>query len=272
MRCRDFFASWTIILLGPGSTLAQNPYVKISDRAAVERIDQGTIFNEQSAHRRSQTGVCDLVGLAFYGQEVPGGGTLASISFADGATISPDGQVALVSKINGADRNQGVFVAGRDGLLPIVIGCGGGGGSGDPGSGCGDPSPIGGTFSGLFRGTPPSAPPINGLGDVLFLADVDGGNSPRGLFLYQADTGDIRRVVAVGDPSPLGGTFSSIGPGSLNNSRQVVFLALTGSSTDGNLFLWDDDAVSKVAAAGDPAPGGGFFWRHPASEFLLDFW
>src|SRR5262249_13109819 len=51
-----------------------------------------------------------------------------------------------------------------------------------------------------------------------------------------------------------------IGPGSLNNSRQVVFLALTGFSTDGNLFLWDNGVISKVAAAGDPAPGGGFFW------------
>jgi len=260
MGCRDIFASWTIILLGAGSTLAQSPFVKMSDRAVVERVDPRATFNEQSAYRPSPTGVCDLVGLAYYGQEVPEGGTLASISFADGATISPDGQIAFVSRINGAERNQGVFVAGKAGLLPIVIGCGGGGGSGDPGSGCGDPSPIGGTFSGVFRGTPPSAPPINQIGDVLFLADVHGGDSPRGLFLYQADTGDIRKVVAVGDPSPLGGTFSSIGPGSLNNLRQVVFLALTGSSTNGNLFLWDNDAVSKVAAAGDPAPGGGFFW------------
>jgi hypothetical protein len=143
--------------------------------------------------------------------------------------------------------------------VPIAIGCGAGGGSGDPGSGCGDPSPIGGTFSGFFLGTPPSSPPINALGDILFLADVDRGDSPRGLFLYQGDTGDIRKVVAAGDSSPLG-IFTSIGPGSLNNSRQIVFLAFTGSSLDGNLFLWEDGAIRKVAAAGDPAPGGGFFW------------
>lgn len=260
MGCRAIFASWSILLLGAGSALAQNPYVKVSDRSAVERSDQRPTFSMQGAYRPLQTGACDLAGLAYYGEAVPEGGTLASISFADGATISPSGQIAFVSRINGVERNQGVFVAGKDGLIPIVIGCGGGGGSGDPGSGCGDPSPIGGTFSGVFPGTPPSAPPINQIGDVLFLADIDGGNSPRGLFLYQADTGDIRKVVAVGDPSPLGGAFSSIGPGSLNNLRQVVFLALTGSSTDGNLFLWDDGAVSKVAAAGDPAPGGGSFW------------
>ena len=94
----------------------------------------------------------------------------------------------FVASVNGAERNQGIFVADEQGLHPIAIGCGGGGGSGDPGSGCGDPSPIGGTFSGFFQGTV-FAPPINVHGDVLFMADVDGGSSPRGLFLYSSATG-----------------------------------------------------------------------------------
>src|SRR5262249_23711446 len=138
MGCRAIFASWSILLLGAGSALAQNPYVKVSDRSAVERSDQRPTFNVQGAYRPLQTAACDLAGLAYYGEAVPEGGTLASISFADGATISPSGQIAFVSRINGVERNQGVFVAGKDGLIPIVIGCGGGGGSGDPGSGCGD--------------------------------------------------------------------------------------------------------------------------------------
>jgi hypothetical protein len=249
----------TAALLTVTSAVAQTPYVITSDPGVVERLGLRAGFNDHVA-RAQRPEACDLIGLAHYGQDVPGGGTLGSIAFADGATVSSTGRIAFVSRIDGVERNQGVFSAGEDGLLPIVIGCGGGGGSGDPGSGCGDPSPIGGTFSGVFPGTPPSAPPINNIGDILFLSDIDRGNSPRGLFLYQADTGDIRKVVAVGDDSPLGGTFSSIGPGSLNNSRQVLFLALTGLSTDGNLFLWDNGVISKVAAAGDPAPGGGFFW------------
>ncbi len=259
MAGMNIVAYSTAALLTVTSAVAQTPYVLISDHGVVERLERGVGFdNHGTVAERLEA--CDLIGLAHYGQDVPGGGTLGSIAFADGATISSTGRIAFVSRIDGAERNQGIFSAGEDGLLPIVIGCGGGGGSGDPGSGCGDPSPIGGTFSGVFPGTPPSAPPINNIGDILFLSDIDRGDSPRGLFLYQADTGDIRKVVAVGDDSPLGGTFSSIGPGSLNNSRQVVFLALTGLSTDGNLFLWDDGVISKVAAAGDPAPGGGFFW------------
>ena len=253
-------ASWAATLLTATLAVAQTPFVKMSDHAIAERMDRRASFDAQSA---LNTGVRDdtseLLGLARYGQDLPGGGRLASIAFADGETISSTGRIAFVSRVDGAERNQGIFSAGEDGLVPIAMGCGGGGGSGVPGSGCGDPSPIGGTFSGLFPGTPPSAPPINNSGDILFISDIDRGDSPRGLFLYQADTGDIRKVVAVGDSSPLG-TFTSIGPGSLNNSRQVVFLALTGASNDGNLFLWDDGAVSKVVAAGDPAPGGGFFW------------
>src|SRR5712692_8502168 len=258
MAGMNIVAYSTAALLTVTSVVAQTPYVMMSDHGVVERLERVGFDNPGTVAERPEA--CDLIGLAHYGQDVPGGGTLGSIAFADGATISSTGRIAFVSRIDGTERNQGIFSAGEDGLLPIVIGCGGGGGSGDPGSGCGDPSPIGGTFSGVFPGTPPSAPPINNIGDILFLSDIDRGDSPRGLFLYQADTGDIRKVVAVGDDSPLGGTFSSIGPGSLNNSRQVVFLALTGLSTDGNLFLWDDGVISKVAAAGDPAPGGGFFW------------
>jgi hypothetical protein len=255
-------ASWAATLLTANLAVAQTPFVKMSDHAVAERMDRGASLDVQGAASSTlRDDTCELLGLARYGQDVPGGGTLGSIAFADGESINSMGRIAFVSRVDGAERNQGVFSAGGDGLVPIVMGCGGGGGSGIPGSGCGDPSPIGGTFSGLFPGTPPAAPPINGAGDILFISDVDGGFSPRGLFLYQADTGDIREVAAVGDASPVGGTFSSIGPGSLNNSRQVVFLAFTGASTDGNLFLWNDGVVSKVVAVGDPAPGGGSFWN-----------
>ena len=276
-------ASWAATLLTATSAVAQMPFVKMSDHALSERMDRGMKMSEHALSKRMDRGTgldlqralatglrddtCELLGLARYGQDVPGGGTLVSIAFADGESINSMGRIAFVSRVGGAERNQGIFSAGGDGLVPIVMGCGGGGGSGVPGSGCGDPSPIGGTFSGLFPGTPPSPPPINDSGDVLFIADIDGGSSPRGLFLYQADTGDIRKVAAVGDSSPLGGSFSAIGPGSINNSRQVVFLALTGASTDGNLFLWDDGAVSKVVAVGDPAPGGGVFWAIGTERF-----
>ena len=144
-------------------------------------------------------------------------------------------------------------------ISAIAIGCGGLGGGGDTTSMCGDASPIGGHFGGFFFGTV-FTPDINDAGDVLFLCDVNGGDSRRALFLYQAASGQIVKVAAVGDPSPIGGTFGAVGPGSINNEGKVVFLASpVGDTINSNLFMWDNGVVTKVAALGDPAPGGGTF-------------
>jgi hypothetical protein len=204
--------------------------------------------------------------IAWHGQPVPGGGTLSPVAFVNPPTINRSGRMAFFSNIDGVLRNQGVFVADQNGLTPIAIGCGGGGGSGDPGTGCGDPTPIGGTFSGMFGGTV-FAPPINDWGDVLFISDVYGGSSPRAMFLYQAAENDIIKIAAVGDPSPMGGIIGAVGPGSLNNRRQIVFLMRHPGSTDTQVFKWEGGTVTKYVAVGDPAPGGGTF-RIIAGESL----
>jgi hypothetical protein len=124
---------------------------------------------------------------------------------------------------------------------------------------CGDASPIGGHFGGFFFGNTFFTPDINDAGDVLFFCDVNGGNSRRALFLYRGASGEIVKVAAIGDPSPIGGTFGAVGPGSLNNNGQVVFLAAAVGTTNSDLFMWDKGVVTKVAAVGDPAPQGGTF-------------
>jgi hypothetical protein len=89
---------------------------------------------------------------------------------------------------------------------------------------CGDVSPIGGHFGGFFFGTF-FTPDINDAGHVLLLCDINGGDLRRALFLYRVAPGQIVKVAAIGDPSPIRGTFGAVGPGSLNNSGKVVFLA-----------------------------------------------
>ncbi|RJP32282.1 MAG: hypothetical protein C4547_14200 [Phycisphaerales bacterium] len=197
-----------------------------------------------------------LTARAWHKQPVPGGGTLNPVAYGDGASIDASGTLAFTTIIDGVPRNQGIFLADEDGLHPIAIGCGSGGGTGDPGTHCGDPTPIGGTFTGFFRGTY-FIPAVNDAGDVMFLSDVVDGPSPRGLFLYRRVEDDIIKIAAVGDPSPMGGRIGMVGPGSINNARQAVFLAYNEGSTVAQIFRWQDGAVSKVVAAGDPAPGGG---------------
>jgi len=200
--------------------------------------------------------VCSKVFRRGYGDAVPGGGSLACIAHANAGTRSGLDGTAFFSQIDGSTRNQGIFVADSAGLHAIAVGCGGGGGSGSPGTGVGDPSPLGGTFSGMFGGTF-FAPGTNRNGDVLFMSDVDGGSSPRGLFLYQASAQSIVKVAAVGDPSPAGGTLLEVGPGSLNDAQTVVFAARGSTATDDLILRWQAGTLTKVAANGDPAPSGG---------------
>jgi hypothetical protein len=205
--------------------------------------------------------ICGVESRAAHGQVAPNtnGGTLNPVAFINPTTVNASGRIAFNSKVNGSDRNQGVFVADSDGTISaIVIGCGGLGGSGDTTSMCGDASPIGGHFGGFFFGTF-FTPDIDDAGDVLFFCDVNGGDSRRALFLYRGTSGEIVKVAAIGDPSPIGGTFGAVGPGSLNNKGQVVFLASGVGTINSDIFMWDNGVVTKVAAVGDPAPGGGTY-------------
>lgn len=233
--------------------------VRVRDGVVVRREIKDIVGSGAPAAGISEDSVsCGSTPRARDGDPVSGGGTLSPLAFVNPPTVNRSGRLAFMSRVAGADRNQGIFVADESGPKPVVMGCGGGGGSGNPGTNCGDPSPLGGRFSGLFDSTM-FAPDINVNGDVLFLADVQGGSAPRGLFLYRAATLDVVKVAAVGDPSPLGGVFGAVGPGSLNDRGTVVFVASRPNQNTGDIFVWRAGAVAKVAAVGDPAPGGGQF-------------
>jgi hypothetical protein len=246
---------------GLRNTTGAKTAVRVHDTAERQQITSPQ-QNYSVPRTRAPSGViCGVESRAAHGQIAPNtnGGTLDPVAFINPTTVNASGRVAFNSQVDDSDRNQGVFVADSDGTISaIAIGCGGPGGSGDTTSMCGDVSPIGGHFGGFFFGTF-FTPDINDAGDVLFLCDVNGGDSRRALFLYRGASGEIVKVAAVGDPSPIGGTFGAVGPGSLNNSGKVVFLAAPVGSINSDIFMWDDSVVTKVAAAGDPAPEGGTF-------------
>jgi hypothetical protein len=110
---------------------------------------------------------------------------------------------------------------------------------------------------------------------VLFLADVADGDSPRGLFLYEAATDEIVEVAAEGDTSPLGGTFTVLGMGTINSAGTIAFIANTDGAQTSDIYLWQAGVVTKYVAAGDPVPGGGTFtmlgtelWGYADGSFL----
>jgi hypothetical protein len=242
----------------------QDPYVRTHDHEVREglQLSPGSATeDERGGSGDAYPPVCSSFAAGKHGEAVPGGGTLSPAASTNPATIigpsAGGARTAFVAQVNGAARNQGVFVHDGSTLTAIAMGCGALGGAGSTGT-CGDPTPIGGTFSGFFTGTV-FAPAVNAAGDVLFLADVVGGSSTRGLFLHRAATGTIVRVAVVGDASPLGGVFAMVGPGSLNASGSVAFLASGSTAGTSDVFLWDGASVRKIAAAGDPAPLGSTY-------------
>ncbi len=202
---------------------------------------------------------CGFHARVWHGQQVPGGGTLVTWASGTTAIVNASDRIAFHAQVAGSPRNQGIFTADSTSLTPIAIGCGGYLGSGDPGTGCGDSTPIGGTFSGFETGSL-ATPDLNDAGDVLFLADVHGGTSPRGLFLYRGATGAIEKVAAIGDVAS-GLPLAAIGPGSLNDRGEVVFLAASFPPGNATAFVahWRDGTLRKVVAPGDPSPVGGSF-------------
>ena len=239
------------ILLLP--VCAQN-YVRVRDNVLEQRGPAGP---GRAGPNSVKPAHCGTLVTAYDGQTIlnGGGATLITNAFMNPACVNRKGVLAFYGEATGA-RNQGIFVADGTGVRAIVMGCGQGGGSGQHGT-CGDPSPVGGTFAGFFSSTV-FAPPINDDGDVLFLADIKNGTTTRGLFLYLAGSQTIVKVAAVGDPSPLGGVFTALGPGSLDRDRQVLFLARSTNSNKylADIFRWKSGAVSRFCAVGDPAPGG----------------
>ncbi|RJP33178.1 MAG: hypothetical protein C4547_12710 [Phycisphaerales bacterium] len=255
-------ASALIVLCAAAAVMAQ-PRTRVSDSEYVvgpQTYDRVT-YPAPQPPTATEVQAIDITfahaPMARNGQAVPGGGTLNAAAWGNPATVNASGRIAFFAQISGDQRNQGMFTADERGLHVIARGCGGLGGSGNPGS-CGDPTPVGGTFSGMFFGTF-FVPSINDAGDVLFISDVFNGPTSRGLFLYRSGEADIIKIAAVGDPSPMGGSIGMVGPGSINNRRQIVFLAFNEGSLDGQIFRWESGVVTRHVVVGDPVPGGGTF-------------
>ncbi len=234
--------------------------------------------------------VCSIVPLALQGRAMATGGTLRPFAWGSAASAARSGgagggagggAIAFVAHIAGAARNQGVFVADGQGVRTVAIGCGGTGGAGSSGA-CGDPAPGGGTFGGMFLGAAP-APAIDRRGNVLFVADLNGAASPRGLFLFDVASAAIVRIAAVGDaaPTPTGATFAAVGAGVVADVAgagcTVAFVAQvarplgSGGTVVGaaEFFWWRGGMLHRLAAIGDAAPGGGAFTALATESLVL---
>ncbi|MEM6796606.1 MAG: hypothetical protein AAF725_21725, partial [Acidobacteriota bacterium] len=211
-------------------------------------------------------GSCPLRLIAEGGMRAPEGGTFRSFRTAN-AKINDLGVVAFYDRLNGVDQDE-VLMTWDSGILrTLVRGCGGPSGTG---SDCGDPTPIGGTYSIFYQGTV-SPPSINSAGDIAFFAGVIGGSSPQGLFLYRQASGAIESIAALADASPQGGTFDLIGPPVLTDGGDIFFSARDVEAPEETyLVRWRSGTLTRIIGPGDTVVGGSLIDRVPGGLLIVD--
>ncbi|MFQ5846287.1 MAG: choice-of-anchor tandem repeat NxxGxxAF-containing protein [Candidatus Methylomirabilales bacterium] len=163
----------------------------------------------------------------------PGGGVLRELGQ---VVLNCADAIAFVGRVERGKVPRALFFASA-GVLEKVVGAG-------------DPTSVGGRFGEFVDLS------MNNRGEMVFEGRVHRGRAPSGIFV--GPKSGVQTVVAVGDPSPLGGTFKDLALPMLNDHGEVVFWAsLEGARAPAGLFLASDGSIKKIAARGDPVPGGG---------------
>lgn len=182
--------------------------------------------------------------VAAFGDNVPGGGTLAELSEHPSPALNNDGHVAFAAHIAGGRATEGVFLAGADGLRVIAL--------------AGDDAP--GMPTGVLVGF--DAPALNDNDELPFVANVRRGRDVLDV-LYFWNGQRLQRLLAENDRLlKIGGTMQKIGTAALNNRGVVAFTGtiFRGPSL-GGIFVAGTRVLRLLVAAGDQVPSGDMILR-----------
>src|SRR3984893_2232843 len=182
--------------------------------------------------------------VAAFGDDLPGGGTLAEFGAHPLPSLNLAGHAACTAQIAGGRASEGVFLAGASGLQAIAL--------------AGDDAP--GVPAGVLVGF--DAPALNDNDELAFVANVRRGRDTVDV-LYFWNGRRLQRVVAEGDRLlRIGGTMDKIGGPSLNNSGVIAFpAAVFKGPTLGGIFVAGARDLRLLVGAGERAPSGAMILR-----------
>src|SRR5271167_2245433 len=182
--------------------------------------------------------------VAAFGDNLPGGGTLAGFGGHPLPALNNAGHVAFDAQIAGGRATEGVFLAGADGLQAIAL--------------AGDDAP--GVPQGVLIGF--DAPALNDNDELAFVASVRRGRDLLDV-LYFWNGRRLQRLMAEGERlRGIGGTMDGIGEPALNNSGVVAFpAAIFKGPALGGIFVTGARALRLLVGAGDRTPGGAMILR-----------
>jgi hypothetical protein len=173
--------------------------------------------------------------LVAQGDPAPAGGTFAGFG---PPAVTNRGAIAFGAVVDGPAVPGGLFVSEGDKIRMLV--------------GAGEETPIGGIFAKFSERLA-----INDAGTVAFTAVLN--NAPAREAVFVVESGRARKVVALGDAAPGGGTFSHFGlwPALAADGAVAFTASLDHGPSEIGVFVASVAGVKQVAALGDPLPGGG---------------
>jgi hypothetical protein len=182
--------------------------------------------------------------VAAFGDDLPGGGTLAEFGAHPLPSLNSAGHVAFDAQIAGGRATEGVFLAGADGLQAIAL--------------AGDDAP--GVPAGVLVGF--DAPALNDNGELAFVANVRRGRDMLDV-LYFWNGRRLQRLVAEGDRLlRIGGVMDKIGEPALNNGGVIAFpAAIFKGPALGGIFVAGARDLRLLVGTGDRAPSGAMILR-----------
>jgi hypothetical protein len=182
--------------------------------------------------------------VAAFGDNLPGGGTLAGFGAHPVPALNSAGHVAFGAQVAGGRATEGVFLAAANGLQAIAL--------------AGDDAP-GVPLGVLVRF---DAPALNDNDELAFVANV---RRERDLLdvLYFWNGRRLQRLVAQGERLlRIGGTMDQIGEPALNDSGVIAFpAAIFKGPALGGIFVAGARDLRLLVGTGDRAPSGAMILR-----------
>jgi hypothetical protein len=169
------------------------------------------------------------------GDPAPAGGVFAAFG---APALNNRGAVAFAAVVEGRAVPGGIFVSEERQLRMIV--------------GAGDDTPLGGIFMKFSERVA-----LNDAGTVAFHASLK--SAPSAAAIFTIEDGRPRKVAALGDPAPEGGSLSNFGPWpAIDASGGVGFAAsVDGATSPVGVFVARATGMRRLAAIGDALPGSG---------------
>lgn len=194
--------------------------------------------------------------VALEGEAAPG--TSDTFLEVSAVAMNASGQVAFLASLSSGPPASGAWVE-TNGALALRMRNG-------------DPAPMAGGTYAMMAGFPE----LDQAGNLVVLAPISGGTSPRGLFLDAGGSDSALLLSGAAAPLAVGGTLSAgladLQPFGFSANGVLAFRsAVTGGSSSSGLFRRDSGgSLTVLTLAGDSAPGTGgatyTAFTHPALD------